>query len=109
MPPWVGVVIAIVSAIVFPAIGLAVSWGALGQRLRALEALPTRVEDINRHLLAIDSRTAASAAGQGARLEVVKTGIDRLEGQMVGFERGVVAGRRSKTAAHGHVTGGKDE
>ena len=84
-----GVVVAIVSAVAIPAAGILVSWGALGIRIRSLETLPERLEALNTRLTAIDARTAASAASQGTRLETAQRAIDHLEGQMVGFERGV--------------------
>lgn len=111
MPPWLGIVIAIVSAIVFPAIGLAVSWGALGVRIRNLEKLPERVDGLAGDLARIDSRTQDSARSQGERIATAKEAIDKLAGEVKGLDRGfaIATRQRTRTAAHGNPGGGKDE
>ena len=110
MPPWLGIVIAIVSAIVFPAIGLAVSWGALGVRIRNLEKLPELVESLAGDVKRIDQRTQDSARSQGERIADAKTAIDKLAGELKGLDRGIALAtrQRTRTAAHG-IAGGKDE
>lgn len=105
-------VIGIVSAIVIPLLGLAATWGALGQRLRALEGLPEKVEGLQKQLTDLNGRFTSSAESQGARIGRAQSDVDRLVGKFDGFERGFASGvRRTRTAAHGHQVqeGGKDE
>lgn len=104
-------VIGIVSAIVIPLLGLAATWGALGQRLRALEGLPEKVEGLQRQLTDLNGRFTSSADSQGKRIGKAQSDVDHLAGQFEGFERGFARGRRTRTAAHGVPIegGGKDE
>lgn len=107
MPTWLGVVVAIVASIVFPLIGLAVSWGALGVRIRTLETLPTRVEEMGKHLAQVDGRTSDSARSQGERIAEVKTAIDKLTGEIKGLDRGfsLATRQRKPTGAQGQPGG----
>jgi hypothetical protein len=111
VPPWLGIVIAIVSAIVFPAIGLAVSWGALGVRIRNLEKLPERLDSLAGDVKRIDDRTSDSARSQGERIAQAQKDVDKLSGKVEGLDRGfaLASRQRSRTAAHGTPVGGKDE
>ena len=104
MPSWAGVAV----AVLIPAIGIAVAWGALGQRLRQLEVLPSKVDALAERLAALDARTADSARSQGERIARAQTDVDKLSGEVKGLDRGfAMASRRSRTAAEGHPTGGK--
>lgn len=101
--------LAIVAAFVVPALGLAATWGTLGQRVRALEAVAAKVEGLQTKVAEIDVRTTASAASQGVRIGEAKAAVDRLAGMYEGFERAMaIASRRTK--AHGvPISGGGGE
>lgn len=105
-----GVIVAIASAFVVPALGVAAAWGSLGARLRALEGLPAKVDGLGSQLTELGGRFNNSAESQGKRIGKAQSDVDRLAGQFEGFERGFYRGaRRTKTAAHGNPEGGKDE
>ena len=107
MPP-AAIIIGIISAILIPLLGLAATWGALGQRIRALEKLPERVDGIDKELTGLAGRFTSSAESQGARIGKAQSACDQLVGRVEGLERGFYIGRRTKT--RGHTTdGGKDE
>ena len=106
------IIIGIVSAIVIPLLGLAATWGALGQRLRAIEGLPEKVESLQKQLTDLTGRFTSSAESQGTRIGKAQSDVDRLAGKFEGFERGFASGvRRTRTAAGGHAIqgGSKDE
>lgn len=100
---------ATVAALVVPALGLAATWGALGTRMRAVEAQGVKFEALQTKVAEIDVRTTASAASQGTRIAEAKAAVDRLAGMYEGFERAMaIASRRTK--AHGvPVAGGGEQ
>lgn len=90
------------------AAGVVGSWFVMGYRVRVLEKRGVSFDALEKKVAEIDTRTLASAASQGKRLETAQREVDGLRGSFESFER-YAMGRRSKTAAHGHTAGGKDE
>lgn len=97
----------IVMAVAGPALAAAVTWGAIGARLRQLEREVAKIEAMGTRLTEVDSRARGSAESQGHRLGDVEEDVAVLKGRFEGFERGFASGRRSRTAAQGHPVGEK--
>ncbi len=83
------------------------SWFVLGYRVRELEKKIVALVALDKRVTEIDTRTIASAASQGRRLEKAQTEVDGLRGQFESFEKYAMNRRRKDTAALGHATEGK--
>lgn len=99
--------ITILIAVAGPALAAAVTWGAIGARLRQLEREVGKIEAMQTRLAEVDSRARGSSESQGHRLGDVEEDVAVLKGRFEGFERGFASGRRSRTAAQGHPIGGE--
>jgi hypothetical protein len=89
-------------AVGVPALGLARAWGALGVRIRLLEARAVEQAALRVALDAAEAKIETVRNKQGERIGVAEGDIAVVRGQ-IDVLKGLL--RRSRTAAHGTAPG----
>lgn len=88
--------------------GIVSTWATLGYRVRALEQSRKELEQLKEKASKLDETIEFVRTDQGRRIGDLGDQVKELRGEVRGFRDGFGAGRRSRTAAHGHKVGGDD-